>query len=97
MQAERQLRGVQPLPSREAETQVRGVQPLPPREGEMRLRGVHPLPPRQVDKELRGVQNGTRGSAEFEPDKARAGELTGSQAGARDQARTLHHSRLLRV
>ena len=47
-EAERQLRGVQPLPARQAETQLRGVQSLPSREGEKQLRGVQPLPSREA-------------------------------------------------
>jgi hypothetical protein len=35
-----QLRGVQPLSSRQAERKLRGVQPLPSRQAETLLRGV---------------------------------------------------------
>jgi hypothetical protein len=90
-QAERRLLGVQPLPPRYAEEQLHKMQPLPARQAEIRLRCLQPLPARQCETELRGVQNGTRGSAEFEAGQARAGEF------ARDQARAVHHPRLLRV
>ena len=89
-QAKRQLRGVQPLPSREAEKQLRGVHPLPPRQAEKRLRGVHRLPSRQAKEHVRDVQNGTRGSAACKHGQTRAGEF------ARDQARAVYHSRLFR-
>tara|TARA_B110000240_G_scaffold157596_1_gene175332 strand:- start:6263 stop:6556 length:294 start_codon:yes stop_codon:yes gene_type:complete len=90
-QAEGQLHGMHPLPSREAEKHVREVHPLPPREAEKQLRGVHPLPSRETETKLRSVQSGTRGSAELEAGQARAEEF------ARDQARAVHHPRLLRV
>jgi len=55
-EAEKHVRGVQPLPAWEAEKQVRRVQPLPAWEGEKQVRGVQPLPAWQVEKQLRGVQ-----------------------------------------
>ena len=55
-QAERQLQGVQPLPSRQGETPLRSVQPLPSREAEKRLRELQPLPSRQAEMQLRCVQ-----------------------------------------
>ena len=65
--------------------------PLPPRQAETRLCDVHRLPPLQAEVQLRGVQSGTRVPAEFNADQARAGDF------ARDQARTLHHSRLFQL
>ena len=49
----------------QAERQLRGVQPLPSREGENLLQEVQPLPPRQAEKELRGLQVSTRGSGKL--------------------------------
>jgi|TARA_B110000259_G_scaffold465_2_gene685 hypothetical protein len=49
----------------QAERQLRGVQPLPSREGEKLLQEVQPLPPRQAEKELRGLQVSTRGSGKL--------------------------------
>jgi hypothetical protein len=73
------------------------VHPLPSWQVEKELRGVHRLPPRQAKEQLCGVQNGTRGCAEFKAGKARAREFARDQAGAGNQARTVHHSRLLRL
>jgi hypothetical protein len=91
------MQGLQPLPSRQGEKQLRGVHPLPSWQVEKELRGVHRLPPRQAKEQLCGVQNGTRGCAEFKAGKARAREFAQDQAGAGNQARTVHHSRLLRL
>jgi hypothetical protein len=57
---------------------------MPPRQDETLLRGLQPLPSWEGEIHVRGVQVGTRGS-------------DGDQARARDQARTVHYSRLLRV
>ena len=96
-EAEKRLRELQPLPSRQAEMQLRCVQPLHSRQAEKRLLGVQWFPPRQAKGQVRGVQNGTRGCAEFKAGKARAREFAQDQAGAGNQARTVHHSRLLRL
>ena len=52
--------GRETVRAREAEKQLRGVQPVPPRQAETELRGVQPLPPREAEKELRGMQGSTR-------------------------------------
>jgi hypothetical protein len=88
---EKQVRVMQPLLLREVETQLQGMHPMPAREAERQLCSVQPLPSRQAEKEVRGLQVSTRGSGEFARDSAR------DQAPARDQARTLHHPRPLRV
>lgn len=56
-QVEKALRGVHRLSSRQAEKQVRGLQALPALQGEIPVRGVHLLPPRQGEKRLRSVQH----------------------------------------
>ena len=88
---EKQVRVMQPLLLREVETQLQGMHPMPAREAERQLCSVQPLPSRQAEKEVRGLQVSTHGSGEFARDSAR------NQAPARDQARTLHHPRPLRV
>ena len=50
------LRGLHPLPSRQAETQLRDVQPLPARQAERQLPGVQPLSSRQAENQLFGGQ-----------------------------------------
>jgi hypothetical protein len=54
-QAEKGLRGLQRLPPREDKTALRGLQPLPSREGEKQVLSVQPLPSREAEKELRGL------------------------------------------
>ena len=101
-EGEAQLHAVQPVFSRQGETQLREVQPLPPLQAERRLRGVQWLPPRQAEIHMQRVQNGARGSAEFEAGQARAAEFAGTKAraepraGDRDQARTFRQSKRAR-
>ena len=47
--------GRETVRAREAEKQLRGVQPVPPRQTITHLFGLQPVPPRQAEKELRGV------------------------------------------
>ena len=41
----------------QAEKQLRGLQPLPAWQGEIQLRGLQPLPARQVEKQVRVSTN----------------------------------------
>jgi len=98
----KQVRCVHPLPSRQAEKHVREVQPMSSWEAETGLHDMHPLSARQGEKILCSVQHGTRTCTEFKAGQARAGAFaqdqtrTRGQAGALDQARAVHHPRLLR-
>ena len=55
-EAERQLCGLQPLPSRQAQKLLRGLQRLSAWQAETQLRGLQPLPTWQAEKQLRGLQ-----------------------------------------
>tara|TARA_B110000977_G_scaffold118826_1_gene153290 strand:+ start:3654 stop:3821 length:168 start_codon:yes stop_codon:yes gene_type:complete len=41
--------GTETVPAQEAEKQVRGVQPVSPWQGEIPLRGVQPVPAREAE------------------------------------------------